>query len=130
MQAPRPGSLRDDSVLVMQMTNQLETVFGSLPKTLFFEYQNILELTEYFIAHHADKLGTLLGKDQLRQAPLPAVPRDPLELSSGSTAYVKKSSYKKNGLLPQPNRPGRFGHCHYRFVGPIPPSRYPAKILE
>ncbi|WP_155661247.1 beta-ketoacyl reductase, partial [Priestia megaterium] len=35
-----------DSIMVMQLTNQLEKTFGSLPKTLFFEYQNIQDLTE------------------------------------------------------------------------------------
>jgi polyketide synthase PksL len=45
-----------DSVMVMQMTNQLEKAFGSLSKTLFFEYRNIKELTEYFIHHHREPL--------------------------------------------------------------------------
>ena len=37
-----------DSILAMKLTNQLEKTFGSLPKTLFFEYQTISELSEYF----------------------------------------------------------------------------------
>ncbi|WP_315823374.1 SDR family NAD(P)-dependent oxidoreductase [Paraflavitalea speifideaquila] len=49
-----------DSIMVMQMTNQLEGVFGVLPKTLFFEYQNIQELTQYFLDHHAQKLQQVL----------------------------------------------------------------------
>jgi polyketide synthase PksN len=49
-----------DSVMVMQMTNQMETVFGSLPKTLFFEYQNITELSQYFLDHYAAKLEEIL----------------------------------------------------------------------
>ncbi|AJQ25406.1 SDR family NAD(P)-dependent oxidoreductase [Pelosinus fermentans] len=50
-----------DSVMVMQMTNQLEKNFGSLSKTLFFEYQNIQELTGYFLASYRDQLTELLG---------------------------------------------------------------------
>ena len=38
-----------DSILAMNLTNQLEKTFGSLPKTLFFEYQTIRELAGYFV---------------------------------------------------------------------------------
>ncbi|TNC79278.1 MAG: hypothetical protein C9356_20050, partial [Oleiphilus sp.] len=37
-----------DSVIVTEVTSRLEKTFGSLPKTLFFEYQTISELSEYF----------------------------------------------------------------------------------
>nr|WP_255298241.1 SDR family NAD(P)-dependent oxidoreductase [Brevibacillus dissolubilis] len=50
-----------DSLMVMQLTNQLEQSFGSLSKTLFFEYQNIRELTGYFLESHREKLIQLLG---------------------------------------------------------------------
>nr|ABM63527.1 BryB [Candidatus Endobugula sertula] len=45
-----------DSLLVMKMTNQLEKVFGKLSKTLFFEYQTIRELGDYFLKFHDEKL--------------------------------------------------------------------------
>ncbi|MBG6133277.1 polyketide synthase PksN [Aquimarina sp. EL_43] len=48
-----------DSILAMNLTNQLEKTFGSLPKTLFFEYQTIHELTDYFINSHLAKLTSL-----------------------------------------------------------------------
>jgi polyketide synthase PksN len=48
-----------DSILAMKLTNQLEQTFGSLSKTLFFEYQTIRELTEYFIAHYSTQLSAL-----------------------------------------------------------------------
>lgn len=38
-----------DSVLAMKLTNQLERSFGSLSKTLFFEYQNIAALAAYLV---------------------------------------------------------------------------------
>ena len=50
-----------DSILAMKLTNQLEKTFGSLPKTLFFEYQTIRDLAEYFVAHHATQLATQLA---------------------------------------------------------------------
>ena len=48
-----------DSILAMKLTNQLEKTFGSLPKTLFFEYQTISELSEYFTQSHSARLATL-----------------------------------------------------------------------
>jgi len=50
-----------NSIMVMQLTNRLEKTFGSLSKTLFFEYQNIGELTGFFIQSYGDKLKELLG---------------------------------------------------------------------
>ena len=49
-----------DSIMVMQLTNELEKVFGSLSKTLFFEYQTIRELTGYFLKFHRHQLIELL----------------------------------------------------------------------
>jgi acyl transferase domain-containing protein len=50
-----------DSVMVMQLTNQLEKDFGSLSKTLFFEYRSLREVTEYFLGAHRERLTALLG---------------------------------------------------------------------
>ncbi|HBV97545.1 MAG TPA: hypothetical protein DEF36_10925, partial [Desulfotomaculum sp.] len=50
-----------DSIMVLQLTNQLEKTFGSLSKTLFFEYKNIQELTGYFLESYGDQLMDLLG---------------------------------------------------------------------
>ncbi|HEX6431736.1 MAG TPA: SDR family NAD(P)-dependent oxidoreductase [Niastella sp.] len=44
-----------DSVMVMQMTNKLEDEFGSLSKTLFFEYQTIDALATYFLQRFPEK---------------------------------------------------------------------------
>jgi polyketide synthase PksN len=38
-----------DSVVAMKLTNVLEQTFGSLPKTLFFEYQTIAALAGYLL---------------------------------------------------------------------------------
>ncbi len=53
-----------DSIMVMQMTHRLESVFGTLPKTLFFEYQNLQELTGYFLENHSEKLTQLLDAEK------------------------------------------------------------------
>ena len=48
-----------DSILVLNLTQALEKDFGVLPKTLFFEYQNIATLAEYFITNHKTTLESL-----------------------------------------------------------------------
>lgn len=50
-----------DSILTVNLTNQLEKTFGPLSKTLLFEYQTIRELAEYFVSAHADKLAGLFA---------------------------------------------------------------------
>ncbi|MCX5214357.1 SDR family NAD(P)-dependent oxidoreductase [Kitasatospora sp. NBC_00240] len=61
-----------DSVLALTVTNRLEADFGSLSKTLFFEYRSIDDLSGYFLGAHAGALESVLG---LRApAPEPAAP--------------------------------------------------------
>jgi surfactin synthase thioesterase subunit/3-oxoacyl-(acyl-carrier-protein) synthase/acyl carrier protein len=50
-----------DSVMVLQLTHQLEKHLGILPKTLFFEYQTIRELTGYFLEAYHQQIETILG---------------------------------------------------------------------
>jgi polyketide synthase PksN len=75
-----------DSIMVMQLTNQLEKIFGSLPKTLFFEYQNIQELTGYFLESYRDKLIELLGIEEKTIA-ITEIPNDNVDM----TESVKSS---------------------------------------
>ncbi|WP_269389415.1 SDR family NAD(P)-dependent oxidoreductase [Bacillus amyloliquefaciens] len=50
-----------DSIMIMHLTGRLEKSFGSLSKTLFFEYQNIESLAQYFMKAHRDTLLDLTG---------------------------------------------------------------------
>ncbi len=54
-----------DSILVMRLTRELEKNFGVLSKTLFFEYRNIKEITDYFLDSHREQLLCLLGGGML-----------------------------------------------------------------
>jgi acyl transferase domain-containing protein/NADPH:quinone reductase-like Zn-dependent oxidoreductase/NAD(P)-dependent dehydrogenase (short-subunit alcohol dehydrogenase family)/SAM-dependent methyltransferase len=45
-----------DSVAIVSLNQELESHFGQLPKTLFFERQNLSELAQYFIEHHQTAL--------------------------------------------------------------------------
>jgi acyl transferase domain-containing protein/acyl carrier protein/SAM-dependent methyltransferase len=53
-----------DSIMVMKLTGQLEQSFGSLSKTLFYEYQNLQELAGYFIEAYREQLQGLIGVDE------------------------------------------------------------------
>lgn len=50
-----------DSILAMQMTNELEKSFGSLPKTLFFEHHDLVSLNGYLLREHRPAVARLLG---------------------------------------------------------------------
>jgi len=85
-----------DSIVAMQLTNQLETVFGSLSKTLFFEYQTIRDLADYFIASHAARLTELFTPGiggRIEDAPAPAVVSTPL---SGTAVPSRRSRRRRS----------------------------------
>ena len=42
-----------DSFMITQMNQRLESVFGEISKTLFYEYQTLVELTDYLIANYS-----------------------------------------------------------------------------
>ncbi len=50
-----------DSIMIVGLIRELEKEFGSLPKTLFFEYQNIYQLSGYFIEKHREELIRKIG---------------------------------------------------------------------
>jgi len=49
-----------DSILIIKLTNELEKSFGTLAKTLFFEYQNFKDLVHYFLTEHRERLEDLI----------------------------------------------------------------------
>ncbi|MGD0096268.1 MAG: SDR family NAD(P)-dependent oxidoreductase [Terracidiphilus sp.] len=50
-----------DSILAMKLTGELEKSFGTLSKTLFFEYQTLGELSGYLLSNHSGRLAELLA---------------------------------------------------------------------
>lgn len=49
-----------DSLMILQLNELFEQHFSALPKTLFFEYRNLDDLTDYFLTHQTEKLQRLL----------------------------------------------------------------------
>lgn len=52
-----------DSLMIIQLNERLEKEFSNVPKTLFFEYQNLSSLTDYFVEHHHNSLHHLFSDD-------------------------------------------------------------------
>ncbi|HEX8611502.1 MAG TPA: SDR family NAD(P)-dependent oxidoreductase [Telluria sp.] len=72
-----------DSILAMSLTKQIEATFGALPKTLFFEYQNIDQLADYFVESHADKLNTMFATPSALEPARPIVIKSAVQPPSG-----------------------------------------------
>lgn len=53
-----------DSILIMELNKQLEKDFGTLPRTLFFEYNNLEDLAGYFVKMHPEKIRSTLGVEE------------------------------------------------------------------
>ena len=49
-----------ESIMIVSLNEELEKYFGEISKTLFFEYQNLESLTEYFTANQKGKLTEIL----------------------------------------------------------------------
>lgn len=60
-----------DSVMVAKLTQDLEVHFGSLPKTLFFEYLTLSELAGYFADNHYARLLEMANSKPQIQQPSP-----------------------------------------------------------
>jgi polyketide synthase PksN len=91
-----------DSVMVMQLINQLEKVFGSLSKTLFFEYQNIKELTGYFLESHRDQLTALLGVEERATIPASQNSLSEIEPEKPSFSSRRRSRFAAMCIESQP----------------------------
>lgn len=68
-----------DSMLAMQMTNELEKVFGSLPKTLFFEHRDLASLGRHLLQAHRPAVARMFGVE------LPAAGGAPVPKPAAST---------------------------------------------
>src|SRR4051812_31429770 len=64
-----------DSRFVLALNRALEKKFSGLPRTLFFEYASIRELTGYFLENYHDQLEALFASPaEPAPAPVPAAP--------------------------------------------------------
>ncbi|MGC2744898.1 MAG: SDR family NAD(P)-dependent oxidoreductase, partial [Candidatus Angelobacter sp.] len=80
-----------DSILAMKLTSHMEKTFGSLSKTLFFEYQTIRELTTYFIRSHVAQLQRLFAADRKNYGGTKAAQPEPeSSVDAGATRRLRR----------------------------------------
>lgn len=53
-----------DSLMILNLNNEMGHFFGGLSKTLFFEYQTLRELAGYFLKNHREKILGKIGAAQ------------------------------------------------------------------
>jgi polyketide synthase PksN len=107
-----------DSVMVTQLTSQLEKTFGPLSKTLFFEYQNIGALTNYFIENHRSHLVSLLGLEE-KAGSVALIADIPMASSSAANLIPRR----RKGFSLQNNEKKGNGYCDIAIIGLS--GRYP-----
>ena len=117
-----------DSIMITQLNQKLDGIFGELSKTLFYEYQTLNALAEYFIADYLPKCLQWTGL----QAQVPSMPKRPA-ISPGTDEFPVLTSLKKAGR--KLTRGFREGTSHPSADEPIAiigmSGRYPqAKTLK
>ncbi len=98
-----------DSVMVMKMTGKLEKVFGTLSKTLFFEYQTIQELAQHFREEHYPQLAAVLGLEAKGSG------------SNSGTGYCSANECSRFGYPAQPS--ADVYACRNSYKGPSSPEK-------
>jgi polyketide synthase PksN len=90
-----------DSILAMKLTNQLEKTFGSLSKTLLFEYQTIARLAGYFVKTYPaivqEKIGLLHEEPKAKDVDHTAIEnRRPTPVIRSKNRFLgSKTGYQK-----------------------------------
>ena len=113
-----------DSILAMQFTNQLEKTFGTLSKTLFFEYQTISELSRYFLDVHREVLTTILNQGK-RETPTRSVPTAPTVISTArsQSRFVSRLARSRQQPGRRPVQPATSEALDIAIIGLA--GRYP-----
>ncbi|NQZ10284.1 MAG: SDR family NAD(P)-dependent oxidoreductase, partial [Algicola sp.] len=90
-----------DSVLAMKLTSELEQTFGSLSKTLFFEYQTITALAGYFAASFPQVLSNTFGHQRKgHQQKFVAKPTVPVASVKQSVVKTTKNRFLRAQSTP------------------------------
>jgi acyl transferase domain-containing protein/acyl carrier protein len=113
-----------DSVIIMQLTGRLEKTFGSLSKTLFFEYQSIRDLAGYFQKSYEDKLRALLDSNKAKTQPESGISSGKLSAGVQYQNEAASGSRRKREVREHLNRAGRNNrNCDIAITGIS--GRYP-----
>ncbi|MCY9109397.1 SDR family NAD(P)-dependent oxidoreductase [Bacillus atrophaeus] len=93
-----------DSVMVMNMTRVLERDFGELSKTLFFEYQTIQELHDYFMTSHQSKVQELFSHS------VSGKPSTTNTFETSSTRQYKNKEVNRSRFIGEHGKQNQSGH--------------------
>ncbi|WP_232426751.1 SDR family NAD(P)-dependent oxidoreductase [Teredinibacter turnerae] len=95
-----------DSVLIMSMNEKMEAVFGDdVPKTLFYEFQDLAGIAEYFTENHAADIttklspGTGINVPKLTSVPSPVVATEAVSTPVVEVAERVVEDQYEQGLL-------------------------------
>jgi polyketide synthase PksL len=95
-----------DSIVIIDVTSQLEDLFGSLSKTLFFEYVDVQGVAQYFIEEHKEKLIEVLGLakptpvNMQENRPVVVVEEAVSAADNARSRFVKQSAMRSEEAIP------------------------------
>ncbi|MBW1597681.1 SDR family NAD(P)-dependent oxidoreductase [Streptomyces sp. JJ38] len=83
-----------ESVMVMNVTRELEEVFGELPKTLFFEHRCLADLCRYLVESHPRAVAEHFGQPAARPVaePVAEPAASPAPVVAEATAVARPSA--------------------------------------
>lgn len=88
-----------DSIMILQMTLELEKVFGKLPKTLFFEYQTIEQLSHYFLESYREVLRKTLKRPVTYAKDVPDKKQEEILPVKKESYQFKKQNVSKDKII-------------------------------
>ncbi|WP_313916890.1 SDR family NAD(P)-dependent oxidoreductase [Tahibacter sp.] len=112
-----------DSILALELTNALERIFGSLSKTLFFEYQTLAALSRYFQTAHRDRLLQLVDGAQRQTQPRTAGVAPAVAASVTAPTRREWPSRERPAVAAEPSRSDTAARELVAIVGVA--GRYP-----
>ncbi|MCX7290343.1 SDR family NAD(P)-dependent oxidoreductase, partial [Janthinobacterium sp.] len=115
-----------DSILVTQLTTELERIFGALSKTLLFEYQTCDALADYFVTTHPARLGAALAlaaPAAPRLAAAPAVGEHSAGAAMAPPRRERKLRHRAAAAAPAPVARASSGIAIVGIAGRYPQAR-------
>lgn len=101
-----------DSIVIMSLTRRLEKDFGELPKTIFFEYETVEEVADYFKKNYKETLYQLLtGTDKTSITPALVTKKETVEVTIPENTEYKSDDIAIIGIdgrYPQADSLGAF----------------------
>jgi acyl transferase domain-containing protein/enoyl-CoA hydratase/carnithine racemase len=98
-----------DSILALDLTRLIEQHFGTLPKTLFFEYLTVHDLAGYFVREHAAAVAALAAAATPTAIPTAIPTATPAAHPAAAPAQPQRPSRRRRGRRfadePAPARP-------------------------